>query len=120
MLPRRVLRLPKCPVAANWNGGAVRDIIRRPGVARRLQAVLLASSALCMTPFLAALPAAAQDATWIGTPVDGDYNNAANWNPATVPVVSFGVGPTASFGASSITAITMAAPGFSNNIGGIT
>jgi autotransporter-associated beta strand protein len=88
---------------------------------RRLRIGLLASAALCLGSFLAVMPAAAQDATWLASPGDGDFNNAANWSPATVPMVSFGVGPTASFGASSVTAITMAIPGFgTHNIGGIT
>jgi autotransporter-associated beta strand protein len=56
----------------------------------RMQTLLLASSAL----IAAALPAAAQDATWNlnGT---GDYNTGANWTPNTVPT------GTASFGTSN-------------------
>jgi len=54
---------------------------------RRLRIALLASSALAMAPFLAALPAAAQDATWSTTPGSGDFNTAANWTPATVPTI---------------------------------
>ena len=30
-------------------------------------------------------PAHAQDATWLATPGTGDFNTAANWDPATVP-----------------------------------
>jgi autotransporter-associated beta strand protein len=52
---------------------------------RRLRIALLASSALCMAPFLAALPAAAQNATWLNAPASGNFNTAANWSPATVP-----------------------------------
>jgi hypothetical protein len=44
---------------------------------------------------LAAMPAQAQDATWQLTPVSGDFNTAANWNPAAVPT------GTAFFGASA-------------------
>jgi autotransporter-associated beta strand protein len=84
------------------------------GRPRALQAALLASSAL----LLAALPAAAQDATWnnpatVAGPVAGtfDFNTAANWTPATVPT------GTAFFGTSSTTALS-----FSTNtsIGGWT
>jgi autotransporter-associated beta strand protein len=59
-------------------------------------AALLASAA----PIAAALPAAAQDATWLANPGSGDFNTAANWNPAAVPT------GTASFGASNTTALT--------------
>ena len=72
---------------------------RRLGRPRALRAALLASSAL----LLAALPAAAQDATWnnpatVAGPVAGtfDFNAAANWTPAAVPTVTafFGVSST--------------------------
>src|SRR5687767_6435106 len=49
------------------------------------RAALLASTALCVAPFLASLPAAAQDATWLNAPGSGDFNTAANWSPGTVP-----------------------------------
>jgi autotransporter-associated beta strand protein len=86
---------------------AVRVLNHRFGAARRLRAILLASSALCV----AALPAAAQDATWLNTPGSGDFNNAANWSPATVP------GGTASFDTSSVTALSFSA---TTNLGGMT
>ena len=47
--------------------------------------------------------AMAQDATWLANPGSGDFNTAANWNPAVVP------GGTASFGASNTTALTVSA-----------
>jgi autotransporter-associated beta strand protein len=64
-----------------------------------VRAVLLASTALIGA---AALPAAAQDATWNlnGT---GDFNTAANWTPATVPT------GTAFFGTSAQTNVSVAA-----------
>ena len=31
-------------------------------------------------------PAMAQDATWLLNPATGDFNTAANWTPATVPI----------------------------------
>ena len=34
---------------------------------------------------LAAMPAQAQDATWLLNPATTNYNDAANWTPATVP-----------------------------------
>jgi autotransporter-associated beta strand protein len=66
---------------------------------RRLRIALLASSALCA----AALPAAAQDATWLLAPGSADYNTAANWTPATVPT------GTAHFAASGTTALSLSA-----------
>ncbi|MGL3214345.1 autotransporter domain-containing protein [Bradyrhizobium sp. BR 1433] len=48
---------------------------------RAARAVLLVSSALVA----AALPASAQDATWLTSPTSGDFNAAANWTPAAVP-----------------------------------
>jgi len=49
---------------------------------------------------LAALPARAQDATWLVNPGSGNFNTAANWTPPTVPT------GTAFFGASNTTSIT--------------
>ncbi len=48
--------------------------------------------------------AMAQDATWLANPGSGDFNTAANWNPAMVPA------GTASFGASNTTAVTVSGP----------
>ena len=67
--------------------------------ARRLRAVLLAFSALCVV----AAPALAQDATWLAAPGSGNFNTAANWTPATVPA------GTASFGLSSTTGLSFSA-----------
>jgi fibronectin-binding autotransporter adhesin len=47
----------------------------------------------------------AQDATWLLNPTSGNYQDAANWNPATVPL------GTAFFGASNTTALTFSAGG---------
>jgi autotransporter-associated beta strand protein len=71
--------------------------------ARRLRAVLLASSALCAV----AVPARAQDATWLAAPGSGDFNTAANWNPAAVPTGTafFGLSTTAGLSFSADTAI---------------
>jgi autotransporter-associated beta strand protein len=70
--------------------------------ARRMRA-LLAGTALSA---LTALPAAAQDATWLLNPGTGNFNTAANWTPAAVPtgVATFGVSNTTavSFSASTI------------------
>ena len=76
-----------------WQGLGVR-LSRLRGHAR-LRAALLASSALI------AVPAAAQDATWLATPGSADFNTAANWNPATVPN-----GGIATFDASTTTSLT--------------
>src|SRR5258708_4962325 len=67
--------------------------------ARRLRAVLLAFSALCVV----AAPALAQDAPWLAAPGSGNFNTAANWTPATVPA------GTASFGLSSTTGLSFSA-----------
>jgi autotransporter-associated beta strand protein len=48
---------------------------------------------------LAALPARAQDATWLLNPGSNTFNTATNWNPAVVPT------NTAFFGASNTTSI---------------
>lgn len=58
---------------------------------------LLAWLALALTW---AAPGAAQDASWLAAPAGGDFNDAANWTPATVPT------GTASFGMSTGTTIT--------------
>jgi autotransporter-associated beta strand protein len=67
-------------------------------VARRLRVVLLASTALSLT---AALPAAAQNATWLANPGSGNFNTGTNWSTGAVPT------GTASFGASSTTNLTI-------------
>jgi hypothetical protein len=49
---------------------------------------------------LGVTPIHAQDATWLAMPGDGNFNNAANWDPATVPT------GTAFFGISNIADLT--------------
>jgi autotransporter-associated beta strand protein len=49
---------------------------------------------------LAAMPAYAQDATWLQNPGTADYNTAANWSPAAVPT------GTAFFGATNVPNLT--------------
>ena len=70
----------------------------RSGNQARLMRALLAGTALSA---FATLPAAAQNATWLGA-TSGDYRTVANWNPATIP----GIIDTATFGASSRTDLT--------------
>jgi hypothetical protein len=69
----------------------------------RLMRALLAGTAISA---FATLPAAAQNATWLGNPTPGgdNYNAAANWNPG-IP----GATGTATFGASSTTSLTFSA-----------
>ena len=86
----------------------MRAFNHRSGAVRRRLAFLLASSALCA----GALPAIAQDATWLNAPGSTDFNTAANWSPATVPT------GTAFFGASNVTALTFSA--LTVSIGGLT
>ncbi|WP_298023861.1 autotransporter-associated beta strand repeat-containing protein, partial [uncultured Parasphingopyxis sp.] len=50
-------------------------------------------------------PTAGEDATWLAAPESGDFNTAANWDPASTP----GSGDTAFFGTSSITSLTFSA-----------
>jgi fibronectin-binding autotransporter adhesin len=73
-----------------------------------LAAALLASTVLTLA---AALPAVAQDATWLANPGSGDFDTGSNWGTGTVPT------GTASFGASNTTSLS-----FSSNttIGGWT
>ncbi|KZD20616.1 hypothetical protein A4A58_17915 [Tardiphaga robiniae] len=65
----------------------------RPPRSRRL--IWLASSALGF----AVLPAAAQDATWLGSPGSSDYSTNANWSGGLVPT------GTAFFGTSDTTSL---------------
>ena len=65
---------------------------------RRVLAILLASSALCM----AVLPAAAQNATWLNAPGSGNFNTGTNWDTGTVPT------GTAFFDTSGVTALSFA------------
>jgi autotransporter-associated beta strand protein len=69
---------------------------------RRL-AALLATTALVAVAVLVPGAARAQDATWLATPGSGDFNTAANWNPAAVPT------GTAFFGTSSVTGLSFSA-----------
>ena len=64
---------------------------------------LLATTALVAVMAFAPGAARAQDATWLLNPTSGDFNTAANWNPATVPT------GTAFFGASNTTALRFSA-----------
>ncbi|MEQ9663202.1 MAG: hypothetical protein RLN87_11720, partial [Parasphingopyxis sp.] len=50
-------------------------------------------------------PTAGEDATWLAAPESGDFNTAANWDPASTP----GSGDTAFFDTSSITSLTFSA-----------
>src|SRR5215831_18611515 len=62
-----------------------------------MRAYLLATTAAAA--LLAAMPAYAQDATWLLNPGSSTFNTATNWNPAVVPT------NTAIFGASNTTSI---------------
>ena len=75
---------------------------------RRLTLVA-ASMAIGMMSLAAS--ARAQNAIWLASPGSGDFNTAANWNPATVPT------GTASFGFSNAAALSFSAD---TTIGGIT
>ncbi len=62
-----------------------------------LRAALLASSALTAV----AVPAAAQDATWLATPATNNFNTDANWSSGVTPT------GTAAFGPSTQTNLTV-------------
>jgi autotransporter-associated beta strand protein len=66
-------------------------------------AALLATTASAAVSALLPGVARAQDATWLAAPGSGDFNTAANWNPATVPT------GTAFFKTSSVTGLTFSA-----------
>jgi len=55
---------------------------------------------------LATSPVVAQSASWAASPGTGDWNTAGNWTPANVPN---GTADVATFGSSSITAISLSA-----------
>jgi hypothetical protein len=122
MLPtRRISKTISCKADARARGRVVLLIKGRHGPPvprgaglRNHTAALLASSTL----LLAALPAAAQNATWnnpatVAGPVGGtfDFDANANWTRATVPT------GTASFGTSSTAALSFSA---NTTIGGWT
>ena len=67
---------------------------------KRTLARLLSTATLLLALYS---PAHAQDATWLLNPASGNFNTAANWNPATVPT------GTAFFGTSNSTALTFSA-----------
>src|SRR3981189_1543011 len=79
--------------------------VRGSGLVRCVAAALLATS--CLSP----LGARAQNATW-STTASGDFNNANNWTPTTVPT------GTAFFGASNSTFLGFSGP--STVVGGWT
>ena len=82
--------------------------VARGVTGKTLRVALLASTALVA----AALPASAQDATWLAAPGSGDYNNATNWDAGAVPA------GTAVFGSSNITGLSLSA--IITNVGGWT
>ncbi len=90
----------------------MRSVTIQNGLPLRLRAALLASTALAAALLLPATgPARAQDATWLATPGSGNYYDANNWSPASVPT------GTAFFGTSATTALTL---GTAGSIGGWT
>src|SRR5207248_11669227 len=64
----------------------------------------------CLLPALIIIftvsSAFAGSATWSTSPANGNWNSAHNWSPMTVPI---GPADTATFGSSSITAISLSA-----------
>jgi autotransporter-associated beta strand protein len=76
---------------------------------RGLRAVLLGSAALTLA---AALPARAQDATWLANPGSAEYSTGSNWDTGSVPT------GTATFGASSTTTLTINNNSSATNVDG--
>ncbi|SHL39881.1 autotransporter-associated beta strand repeat-containing protein [Bradyrhizobium lablabi] len=68
-----------------------------------MKKLLLGATVMFAVVAAMTLPAAAQDATWLASPVSNDFDAAANWNPATVPT------GTAFFGVSTKTALAFTA-----------
>ncbi|KRE08000.1 hypothetical protein ASE63_21960 [Bosea sp. Root381] len=60
---------------------------------------MLASTALTVAAYSA--PARAQDATWLASPTDNNYDNGVNWSSGTAPSGS------ASFGVSNVTSLSI-------------
>jgi hypothetical protein len=85
--------------------------LTRPHAAEQI-AALLATTALVAAAALPPGAARAQDATWLASPATGDFDTAANWNPASVPT------GTAFFNTSATTSLTFSAP--TTTIGGWT
>uniref|UniRef100_UPI0013D48FCF hypothetical protein n=1 Tax=Enterobacter hormaechei TaxID=158836 RepID=UPI0013D48FCF len=73
---------------------------RHPG-ARKLALALLASTALVGAPATAFAAPPPTDGTWSATPSSGDMLEAGNWSPVGLP------SGTATFGASTITTLTL-------------
>ncbi|MBR0753908.1 autotransporter domain-containing protein [Bradyrhizobium jicamae] len=73
---------------------------------------LLAGASVVALALAAMQPAAAQDATWLANPGSADFNDAANWTPATVP------SGTATFGTSATTTLSFSSS--FTTIGGFT
>ncbi len=100
---------------------AVASAARVAAVASRISAprrALMRATAITggvLAAMLAASPAQAQiiNSTWLATPANNNMNNGANWNNGTVPTGS------ASFGASTITSLTLNMAG-GDNIGDFT
>jgi autotransporter-associated beta strand protein len=81
--------------SAPWN--ARYSAVERRSLSRPQEGLVL----IAITWFAAlAMPARAQDATWLLNPGTSDYNTAANWSPATVPT------GTAFFGATNVPNLT--------------
>jgi hypothetical protein len=78
--------------------------MRLVSVSSRSRLSLVAAVALIASLTLTMSTAQAQDATWLQTPVNGNYNDDNNWNP-TQP----GDTGTAFFNTSDITNITFSA-----------
>jgi autotransporter-associated beta strand protein len=77
---------------------------RRAPIPRLRVAALPAAGGLVAIAVLLSGAARAQDATWLASPSDGNFNNSANWNPAAVPI-----GGTAFFDTSATTALSFSA-----------
>jgi len=77
--------------------------------------VLLLTAAAILTPLLlsTANSSFAGSATWLASPVSGDWNNAANWTPGGPPD---GPADTATFQSSNITSVSTSAPTEVNGI----
>lgn len=84
------MKITAASAGGDSGGGVVtpRNTKDRTGFACRLRAVLLASLLFVAAP---AMPALAQDATWLATPPTNDISSGPNWTGGAVPtgVASF-------------------------------
>lgn len=92
------------PIMTSVSARGVACLSNTSSPRRITNAALLASTALAFAA-MSPVAAQAQDATWLANPGSGNFFDANNWNPNSVPT------GTATFGASSTTTLTLGTSG---------